>query len=313
MIYSEAYYVQAQRYSSSPPRSKAAEISHPPKEPEVNRKLEHNKRKRSQEDHDPALHTQGGPSKKRAQNSSSGCVARDNVVISDLNQGECHPIRYWTETATWPERFFRKDFIMSQPQPKKRSSSGTSYSYGVREGIKPVAYSPKYEKDVLNPARIILSQQSGEEGVGDNGRKLCQTLRNATYDIPKNSLFEDNLFWKILDSVRNEGEGEVVRDLQPDIVPSAKILTFRGHSNLHQLKEIVKMPWNNVISLAGPTPCPDFTVGFRRSVFTESELDKLQRRFNTPETPSRVTEDLYFPFFTCEAKVGSSFKAILLS
>lgn len=188
-----------------------------------------------------------------------------------------------------------------------------SYSHGVREGINPVAHSSTCEKDVLNPANIFLSQQWGEARIGDNSRKLCRTLGSATYENPKNSLFEGDLFWKILESVVNEGEGEVIRDLQPEIVPSAKILTLRGHSKLHQLKEAIKMPWKNVISLAGPTPCPDFTVGFHRSAFTESELDKLHRRFNTPETPSRVTEDLYFPFFTCEAKVGSSYEAMLLS
>lgn len=97
-----------------------------------------------------------------------------------------------------------------------------------------------------------------------------------------------------------------MRDLQPDVVPSAEILSFRGLLKVNYLKETIKILWSNVISLAGPTPCPDLTVGLLPSAFTELELDKLHRRYDTSDTPSRFTRNLYFPFFTCEAKCGAN-------
>ena len=195
----------------------------------------------------------------------------------------------------------------------KRSSSSLSYSQGVREGIYPVAHTSTYEKQILEPAGIILDQQIGEAAIGPDARELCQILLKATYESPKNSLFEGDLFWKIMNGVRNEGEGRVVRDLQPYIVPSAEILSFCGLSKINYLKETIKILWGNVVSLAGPTPCPDLTVGLLPSAFTEPELEKLHRCHNTSDTPSRFTGDLYFPFFTCEAKVSLSLEAMLLS
>ena len=184
---------------------------------------------------------------------------------------------------------------MSQQLTKKRSSSAMSYSQGVREGIYPTAHISTYEKEILEPAGIILDQQIGEAAIGHDARELCQTLLKATYEIPKNSLFEGNLFWKVINSVRDEGEGRVVRDLQPNVVPSAEILSFRGLSKVNYLTETVKIPWNNVVSLAGPIPCPDFTVGLLPSAFTKSEIHKLHSRHNTSDTPSRFTGNLFFP------------------
>jgi hypothetical protein len=260
-----------------------------------------------QEDYCPDLQTWHEPTGKRARNSSPGCAIRNETGVGDIDRDEDHPIEHWIETIPWPECSFDKGFEMSQHQfAKKRSSSAMSYSQGVKEGIYPAAHTSTYEKEILEPAGIILDKQIGEATIGHDARDLCQTLLKATYEIPENSLFEGDLFWKVLNGVRNEGEGRVVRDLQPDVVPSAEILSFRGLSKVNYLKETVKIPWNNVVSLAGPKPCPDFTVGLLPSAFTEPELDKLHRRHNTSDTPSRFTGNLYFPFFTCEAKCGAN-------
>lgn len=110
--------------------------------------------------------------------------------------------------------------------------------------------------------------------------------------------------WEILDSVRSEGEGQVAQYLAQEIAPTPTLLSLRRSMKVDYLKEKVKMPWNNVVSFAGPTPCPDLTVGLLSSAFTELELDKLRRRHNTPNTPSNFTGDLYFPFFTWQAKAS---------
>ena len=266
----------------------------------------HNKRKRSQEICDSISYTQDKPIKKRVRNSVPSYAAKNKAAASNLRCDEGHPIKHWIEKATWPERFFRKDFTMSRPQlTKKRSSSTISYSQGVKDGIYPAAHTSIYEKEILKPAGIILSQQIGEAAIRDNSRKLCSILLNATYDIPKNSFFEGDLLWEILDSVRSEGEGQVVQNLAQEIAPSPKLLSLRRLMKVGYLEEKVRMPWNNVVSFAGPTPCPDLTVGLLSSAFTELELDKLRRRHSTPNSPTNFTGDLYFPFFTCEAKVSS--------
>ena len=310
LLYSRAYRVQAQQHSPSPPKLEAVKASQQPQESDANRRLER-KRKRSQEDYCPDLQTWHEPIGKRARNSSPGCAIGNETGAGDIDLDEDHSIEHWIETIPWPEcsfdKGFDKGFEMSQHQfAKKRSSSAMSYSQGVKEGIYPAAHTSTYEKEILEPAGIILDQQLGEATIGHDARKLCQTLLKATYEIPENSLFEGDLFWKVLNGVRNEGEGRVVRDLQPDVVPSAEILSFRGLSKVNYLKETIKILWNNVVSLAGPTPCPDLTVGLLPSAFTELELDKLHRRHNTSDTPSRFTGNLYFPFFTCEAKCGAN-------
>ena len=260
------------------------------------------KRKRSHNTED----VQNEPIEKRARISSPNCAAESKEEINDNDSEKDLPIEHWIKTGRWPEKLFQPDPNMSQQLTKKRSSSAMSYSQGVREGIYPTAHTSTYEKEILEPAGIILDQQIGEAAIGHDARELCQTLLKATYEIPKNSLFEGNLFWKVINGVRNEGEGRVVRDLQPDVVPSAEILSFRGLSKVNYLKETVKIPWNNVVSLAGPIPCPDFTVGLLPSAFTKSEIDKLHSRHNTSDTPSRFTGNLFFPLFTCEAKCGAN-------
>ena len=263
------------------------------------------KRKQSPDTEDLTSQVQSRPIEKRARTSPPGCATGRIEEASDINFENDLPIEHWAKTGRWPEIIFQPDPNMSQQLTRKRSSSAMSYSQGVKEGIYPTAHSSRYEKEVLEPMGIFLDQQYGEAAIGHGARELCQTLLQATYGIPKNSLFEGDLFWKVINGVRNEGEGRVVRDLQPDLIPSAEILSFRGLSKANYLKETVKIPWN-VVSLAGPIPCPDFTVGLLPSAFTKPEIDKLHSHHNASDIPSRFTGDLYFPLFTCEAKCGAN-------
>ncbi|KAL9125007.1 MAG: hypothetical protein Q9217_005730, partial [Psora testacea] len=291
------------RKSSSNPKPEEVEQSCSQNEHEPTENL-NRKRKRSPDAEDLTLQIQDKPIEKQARISPPDCAVGSKEA-SNINENDL-PIEYWRKTGRWPRKLFQPDPNMSQQLTKKRSSSAMSYSQGVKEGIYPTAHSSTYEKEILEPAGIILDQQIGEAAIGHDARELCQTLLKATYEIPKNSLFEGNLFWEVINGVRNEGEGRVVRDLQPNVVPSAEILSFRGLSKVNYLKETVKIPWNNAVSFAGPIPCPDFTVGLLPSAFTEPEIDKLHNRHNTSDTPSRFTGNLYFPLFTCEAKCGAN-------
>ena len=263
------------------------------------------KRKQSSDTEDLTSQVQSKPIEKRARTSPPDCATGRKEEASDINFENDLPIEHWAKTGHWPEKIFQPDPNMSQQLTRKRSSSVMSYSEGIKEGIYPTAHTPIYEKEVLEPVGIFLDQQIGEAAIGPGARELYQTLLKATYEIPKNSLFEGDLFWKVINGIRNEGEGRVVRDLQPYVIPSAENLSFRGLSKVNYLKETVKIPWN-VISLAGPIPCPDFTVGLLPSAFTKQEIYKLHSHHNASDTPSRFTGDLYFPLFTCEAKCGAN-------
>jgi hypothetical protein len=58
----------------------------------------------------------------------------------------------------------------------------------------------------------------------------------------------------------------------------------------------------------GPRPQPDYSVGFRRSAFTDEQLNKLDPLIgNVYDTSFFVaTYRTYFPFLTCEVKCGAS-------
>ena len=85
---------------------------------------------------------------------------------------------------------------------------------------------------MLEPAGIMIDQQLGEAAISDGCKELCTTLVNATYEPPQNSLFEGNLFWKVLNGVRSRNEARVVRDISPWLIPSAELLFMRGFSEL---------------------------------------------------------------------------------
>lgn len=130
-------------------------------------------------------------------------------------------------------------------------------------------------------------------------------LVDAKYEPPKNSLFEGNLFWKVLNAVRSRNEPRVVRDISPLLIPSAELLFMRGFSKLKDLTEEIQANWTKCV------PRPDFTVGFQSSAFTDDEMEKL-RYHSAPEKPTLFTGDLYFPFLICEVNVRSIIKNYIL-
>lgn len=262
------------------------------------------KRKRPHNTEDPAPQTQDEPLEKRARVSSSNCAAGSKEETNDIDNENDLLIEYWTKTGSWPKKLFRPDPNMSQPLTKKRSSSAMSYSQGVKEGEYPPAHTPAYENEILRPAGIIMDQQLGETAISDDSKQLCTILVDAKYEPPKNSLFEGNLFWKVLNGVRSRNEPRVVRDISPWLIPSAELLFMNGVSELADFTEEIQAVWTKCVPLAGPLPKPDFTVGFQSSAFTDDEIEKL-RYYTVPEHPTLFTGNLYFPFLICEAKVRS--------
>ena len=91
-------------------------------------------------------------------------------------------------------------------------------------------------------------------------------------------------------------------------MPSAETLATYGATHLDHLIEGVNEGWMGSIPVEGPKPQPDYSVGFRRSAFTDEQLKKLDPLIGSVyETSFFVaTYRMYFPFLTCEIKCGAA-------
>jgi hypothetical protein len=147
-------------------------------------------------------------------------------------------------------------------------------------------------------------------GVTDASKSLCRTLLESDQTVPLDSLFRDDLFDHTCRKIQDRNEAMVIRDIGLLIVPSAQSLATYGATCLEPLTESVNEGWNSTIPFYGPRPQPDYSVGFGRSAFTATQLDKLM------PFVGEITDDfisyfmatyrMYFPFLTCEVKCGSA-------
>ena len=145
-------------------------------------------------------------------------------------------------------------------------------------------------------------------GISDTSKKLCQTLLNTKQPVPQDTLFRDDLFDETCESVRARNEALVVRDISPLICPPAQVLRIYGANHLKPLNESVNEGWNCARPICGPRPQPDYSVGFGRSAFTNTQLEKLApfvgEVTDTFTSIFMATWQMYFPFLTCEVKCG---------
>ena len=201
---------------------------------------------------------------------------------------------------------------MAQSLTRKRSTPSLSKhesdisGVSLREGKNPLVKSRRYEQ-ILVSAGIYMDDDD-KVATTNESKVLCQNLLNADQTVPHDSLFNDDLFRRVCQRVRNKNEARVIRDLSPLLVPSAEILYLRGATNLEHLIETVDESWIKSIPLIkGPRPQPDFAVGLKSSAFTSDQLKKLQPSIGDWQTTSRLvaTDEMYFPFLTAEVKCGN--------
>ena len=136
----------------------------------------------------------------------------------------------------------------------------------------------------------------------------CQTLLARNQIVPRDSLFRDDLFKKTCRKIEDRNEAMIIQDVSRLIVPSAQNLAIYGATNLNHLIESVNEGWAGSIPVEGPRPQPDYSIGFRRSAFTEEQLNKLDPLIGTVYDTSFfvATYRMYFPFLTCEVKCGAA-------
>jgi hypothetical protein len=133
-------------------------------------------------------------------------------------------------------------------------------------------------------------------------------LLESEQSIPEHSLFQDDFFEETCEMTQDRNEAKVIQDIARLIVPSAQSLAVRGAKHLRRLIESVNEGWNNSIPITKPRPQPDYSVGFKRSAFTDDQLKKLQPFVGELIDNSFFmgTWYMYFPFFSSEVKCGAA-------
>jgi hypothetical protein len=76
--------------------------------------------------------------------------------------------------------------------------------------------------------------------------------------------------------MQERNKARVIQDTTRLIVPSAESLATYGATHLDPLIESVNKGWNNAIPFYSLCLQPDYSVGFRRCVFTDDKLEKLK-------------------------------------
>ena len=166
-----------------------------------------------------------------------------------------------------------------------------------------------------NPRYTTLLELKGSflRDFGDNDPPTTVTnpgrdLLNAEQVVPKNSLFRDDIFRRFCREIEDRNEAMVIQDVSRLLVPSAKNLAIYGDRHLDVLIENVNEAWTESIPVEGPRPQPDYSVGFRRSAFTDEQLHRLGPLVGSIFDTSFfvATYRMYFPFLTCEVKCGAA-------
>jgi hypothetical protein len=147
-----------------------------------------------------------------------------------------------------------------------------------------------------------------ELGITGASKALLEDLLKRECTTPKETLFRDDVFHEACRNLRDENEPRIIIDFARLLAPSPENLAAFGDTDLGVLVESVNAGWNNSIPITSPRPQPDLAVGFRRSVFSDDQLSKLQPILGGVESLSyfKATFYMFFPFLTCEVKCGAA-------
>ena len=259
---------------------------------------------------------------------------------SDINKKDADPLKYWILTKRWPKEYFEQDSQVREdleqdswleeqmeystqvvqyveingfryPRPIKKAptslrrkqsdSSLTGSSDQNKRESKSVAYRDTRYTTLLEGKGSYM-REFDDDNIPKDMEDLCQMLLKKEQTVPQDSLFRKDIFKKTCRKIEDRNEARVIQDIARLIVPSAETLATYGATHLDHLIEGVNEGWMGSIPVEGPKPQPNYSVGFRRSAFTEEQLKKLDPLIgNVCETSFLVaTYRMYFPFLTCE-------------
>lgn len=255
------------------------------------------------------------------------------------------PLKYWTLTKRWPKEYFeqhsqiREDLEEDNWLEGQMESPIQDIKYVEVNGLRlpcPIRRAPtslrrKQSDSSLNessdqtnrekksaPYRTAryttLLESKGsymyksDLGITKGSKDLYRRLLELKQSVPEDSLFCDDLFEEACRKIEDRNEARVIQDIARLIVPSAETLATYGATHLKHLIECVNEGWTASIPVEGPRPQPDYSVGLRRSAFTDEQLKKLDPFIGSVWDTSlyAATYRMYFPFFTCEVKCGAA-------
>ncbi|KAI9675160.1 MAG: hypothetical protein M1829_003520 [Trizodia sp. TS-e1964] len=145
-------------------------------------------------------------------------------------------------------------------------------------------------------------------GITDASTLLHEELLKKECPLPKDTLFCDDVFQTACRNLRDKNEARIILDIARLLAPSPEALAAFGTTEFEILVESVNEGWNNCIPITNPRPQPDFSVGFRRSMFSDGQLGKIEPLLGSPSCLSyfKATFYMFFPFLTCEVKCGAT-------
>ncbi|KAL9616322.1 MAG: hypothetical protein Q9160_008801 [Pyrenula sp. 1 TL-2023] len=296
----------------------------------------------------PSPQTQDQPPSKRPRTlppSGTAEIDPKKERAKDINEKTANPLEYWTLNKRWPKEYFeqdsqvRRDLEQDSWLEEQMENSSQAVKYVEANGWRlpcpirkvPTSLRRKQSDSSLSescdqtnrekksaPYRTTryttLLEGKGsymrksELGVTKENKDLCQRLLESKPAVPMDSLFRDDLFEKTCRKIEDRSEARVIQDIARLIVPSAESLATYGATHLDHLIEGVNEGWTASIPVEGPRPQPDYSVGFRRSAFTDEQLRKLGPLIGSLYDTSLfvATYRMYFPFLTCEVKCGAA-------
>ncbi|KAK5202926.1 hypothetical protein LTR41_011342 [Exophiala xenobiotica] len=234
-------------------------------------------------------------------------------------------VTYWTQTYHWPREYFNESGEISHLLARKKSTTSlrrkrSDSESGAPSSTTPSDQKPREEKSApyQDPRYRSLLEAKGsfmgkyvgrnEEGPTAESKKEYKSLLEAEQVVAEHSLFQNDFFEDTCEMIQDRNEAKVIQDIARLIVPSAQSLAVRGAKHLRCLIESVNEGWNNSIPVTKTRPQPDYSVGFKRSAFTDDQLQKLQPFVGdlTDKSFFMGTWYMYFPFFSSEAKCGAA-------
>lgn len=144
---------------------------------------------------------------------------------------------------------------------RKRSRSGslaasstTPSDQKPREEKSAPYRDPRY-KSLLETMGIFIRTYVGPDriGISADSERLCKTLLGTEQRVPKDSLYDDDIFREICEDIDGRNEAKVIQDIGRLLVPSAQALAKRA-PKLKYLIESVNEGWNNSIPLTKIRP-----------------------------------------------------------
>ena len=145
-------------------------------------------------------------------------------------------------------------------------------------------------------------------GITPDSQAKLERWKSECLTVMQDPPCSDKRFERTCINLLGRNEAKVIYDLTQWIAPSVDNLKLDGADELNNLVENRDEPWASCIPITQKPPWPDYCVGFARSAFTRSQLEKLTPLVGTQPSQNEslylATSRVYFPFFTCEVKPG---------